>query len=168
MQSLTTQYRTIAKSLEGPVASGLALLLTRVSLAGVFWRSGRTKVEDGTLLQVSESTKLLFEYEYAGLPIPADIAAPLATYGEFFLPLLLFAGLASRIGAFGILIMTLVIQFFVFPEAWWQVHALWAAMAAVIIAKGPGIFSLDTLFARNADRSNGNAPAQPVGREALA
>lgn len=38
--------------------------------------------------------------------------------------------------------MTLVIQLFVYPEAW-SLHALWAAILVVIIARGPGAWSLD-------------------------
>jgi putative oxidoreductase len=44
--------------------------------------------------------------------------------------------------------MTLVIQFFVYPDAWWSVHLLWTAMAAILISRGGGIFAADALIAR--------------------
>ncbi|MDZ7896369.1 MAG: hypothetical protein U5M50_16305 [Sphingobium sp.] len=40
--------------------------------------------------------------------------------------------------------MTLVIQIFVYPQAWWTTHILWAALAAVLIVRGGGVLSLDT------------------------
>ena len=126
---------------------GLALLLTRVALAGIFWRSGRTKVEDGSLLSISDQAYFLFEYEYSGLPIPPAIATPMATWAEHLFPILLVLGIFSRFSALSLLIMTLVIQIFVYPEAWWQTHILWVAMAAVLVSRGGGLFSLDALLA---------------------
>jgi putative oxidoreductase len=66
----------------------------------------------------------------------------LATVAEHVLPVLLVLGLMSRISALGLLVMTAVIQLFVFPEAW-ITHALWAAALLVVIAHGPGRLSLD-------------------------
>jgi putative oxidoreductase len=43
-----------------------------------------------------------------------------------------------------------VIQLFVYPEAWWPVHSLWAALALVLIARGGGMLSLDALFSQRA------------------
>jgi len=42
--------------------------------------------------------------------------------------------------------MTMVIQIFVYPEAWWSVHALWAALASMLIVRGAGAFSFDALL----------------------
>lgn len=123
---------------------GLALLLARVALAAQFWRSARTKVEDGSLLTIRDITFDLFRDEY-GMPAP-EITGTIATYAEHALPILLFFGLATRFGAAGLLVMTLVIQLFVYPEAWWNPHIMWTALALVIIAKGGGLFSLDRLF----------------------
>jgi putative oxidoreductase len=44
--------------------------------------------------------------------------------------------------------MTLVIQFFVFPDAWWSVHILWAALAAILISRGGGLWSLDAIIGK--------------------
>ncbi|MBL45241.1 MAG: DoxX protein [Sphingomonadaceae bacterium] len=147
MQTLLARYDHLAAWLASRVPEGLALLLTRVALAGIFWRSGRTKVEDGSLLSISDQAYFLFEYEYSGLPIPPTIATPMATYAEHLFPILLVLGIFSRFSALSLLIMTLVIQIFVFPEAWWQTHILWVAMAAVLVSRGGGLFSLDALLA---------------------
>ncbi len=145
MQKLTSFYESLTQKLSGPLFESIALLFTRVALAGVFWRSGRTKVEEGSLLELSDTTYFLFEHEYSGVPLPHEIAAPMATYAEHAFPILLVLGLATRFSALSLLLMTLVIQFFVYPEAWWATHILWVAMAAILVSRGGGLFSLDTL-----------------------
>ncbi|NCP00682.1 MAG: DoxX family protein, partial [Sphingomonadales bacterium] len=77
-----------------------------------------------------------------------ELGAYVTTYTEHVLPILLLLGLATRLGALGVLGMTLVIQVFVFPEmaVWWQTHILWVAMALVLIVRGGGLFSLDRLI----------------------
>ena len=130
------------------LAEGAALLLLRVALAGVFWRSGQTKVVEGRFLQIDPSQYDLFRSEFSGLPLDPVIAVPLTTFAEHFFPVLLLIGLATRFSAGALLVMTLVIQIFVFPDAWWPVHSLWAAMAAILIVRGGGLFSLDALVAR--------------------
>ncbi|MCA0903765.1 DoxX family protein [Qipengyuania aquimaris] len=147
MQRLLTPYDRLTDWLASRLPEGLALLLTRIALAGIFWRSGRTKVEEGTALSISDNAFFLFEYEYTGLPIPADIAAPMATYAEHLFPVLLVLGLCTRFAALSLLVMTLVIQFFVYPDAWWTTHIVWVAMAAVLVSRGAGAISLDAPLA---------------------
>ena len=130
------------------LAEAAALLLLRVALAGVFWRSGQTKVVEGSFLTISPGTYDLFRSEFSGLPLDPSIAVPLTTYAEHLFPVLLLFGLATRFSAGALLMMTLVIQIFVFPDAWWPVHSLWAAMAAILIARGGGLFSLDALLVK--------------------
>lgn len=146
MTRIVQTYDRITALLSGRIVESAALLLTRLALAGVFWRSARTKVVEGTALQIDETQYFLFE-EF-GLPIPTDIAVPLTTYAEHFLPVLVALGLATRFGAAGLLVMTLVIQIFVFPEAWWGTHSLWAALALILVSRGGGLFSLDALVTR--------------------
>lgn len=152
MKRLIDRYNDVTAFLASRLPEGVALLLTRVALAGVFWRSGRTKVEEGSLLTISDSARLLFEYEYTGVPLPPAIAAPMATYAEHLFPILLVLGLFTRLSALALLGMTVVIQIFVFPEAWWQTHILWVAMAAVLITRGGGPISLDAALATRRDR----------------
>lgn len=146
MQRIFSTYDRITRALSGRIGESIALLLTRVALAGIFWRSGRTKVVEGTALEIDETQYFLFE-EF-GLPLSPDIMVPVTTYAEHLFPILLVIGLFTRLSALALLIMTMVIQFFVFPDAWWAVHLLWTAMAAILIARGPGLFSLDTLLAK--------------------
>ena len=143
MQRILTQYHRIAGWLSGKWIESGALLLTRLALAQVFWSSGRTKVVEGSWFQIDETQYYLFE-EF-GLPISPQIMVPMSMYAEFFLPILVALGLFTRIGEAGLLGMTLVIQFFVFPEAWWPVHSLWAALALVLVSRGGGLFSLDAI-----------------------
>lgn len=142
MQRITTIYDRVTGFLSGRIIESCALLLTRLALAGVFWRSGRTKVVEGTALEIDETQYYLFE-EFNLPGLTPDIAVPLTTYAEHFFPILIALGIATRFGAAALLVMTAVIQIFVFPEAWWAVHSLWAAMALVLISRGAGIFSLD-------------------------
>ncbi len=130
------------------LVEGATLLLLRVALAGVFWRSGQTKVVEGSFLRIDPSQYDLFRSEFSGLPLEPAIAVPLTTFSEHLFPALLLFGLATRLSAGALLVMTLVIQIFVFPEAWWPVHSLWAAMAAILIVRGGGLFSLDALIAK--------------------
>ena len=132
----------------GRIPEGLALFLLRVALAGVFWRSGQTKLIEGGFLQIDPSQYDLFASEFSGLPLAPAIAVPVTVLAEHLFPALLLLGLATRGAAAALLVMTLVIQLFVFPDAWWPVHSLWAGMAAVLIVRGGGLFSLDALAAR--------------------
>lgn len=115
-------------------------LIARVAIAGVFLLAGRTKVEG--LITVSDSTYFLFDYDYALPLIPAAVAAHLATYAEHLFPVLLIMGLFTRLSAVALLVMTAVIQLFVYPGAW-ATHLTWAGLLLLIIAKGGGVLSVD-------------------------
>ncbi|HQR88473.1 MAG: DoxX family protein [Caulobacter sp. 12-67-6] len=115
-------------------------LVARLGVAGIFWLSGRTKV-DG-VLTVSDGAYALFSDEYALPLIPSDIAAHMATYAEHLLSILLVLGLLTRLSALGFLGMTLIIQVFVYPDAW-PTHLSWAGLLLLLVAKGGGRFSLD-------------------------
>ena len=140
----------------GRLPWSVAALALRVFPASVFWASGRTKVEG---FSIADSTWFLFQHEYALPLIPSDWAAVAATLAEHLLPLLLVLGFGTRLAALGLLMMTLVIQIFVYPSAW-QTHGLWAACFLALIAKGPGRWSLDHLLGRSALAP---APGRPAG-----
>jgi putative oxidoreductase len=162
MTTLHRYHDKLNAFLSGPVATGVALLSCRFALAGVFWRAGRTKVTDGSLLTISDTTRFLFEHEYSRVPLPPEIAVHLATYAEHLFPLLLLLGLATRLSAAALLLMTLVIQVFVYPEAWWAVHSLWAALALVLVAGGGGVFSVDRLLHRAKKTRTASAVTRPL------
>lgn len=146
MKAIFRAYDRLIALVSSRVVEGLTLLFVRVAFAGIFWRSARTKVDEGSWLSISDTTYFLFEEEYAGVPLPSDLAAQLATWSEHLFPILLVLGLFTRFSALALLVMTLVIQFFVYPDAWWSVHAVWAALALILIVRGGGLLSLDALL----------------------
>ena len=147
MKALIVRYDAAAAWLSGRLPEAVLLLFVRVVLGGVFWRSGETKVEPGTWFTLTDATRELFASEYAGVPLPPELAAPLANAAEHVLPALLLAGLFTRGAALGLLGMTMVIQIFVYPESWWAEHSLWTALALVLVLRGGGLFSLDAALA---------------------
>lgn len=68
-----------------------------------------------------------------------------ATVAEHVFPVLLVVGFASRLSALGLMVMTVVIQLFVYPDGWPE-HLLWFALLLLIVARGPGALSLDHLI----------------------
>ena len=126
-------------------------LCARIFPAAVFWMSGQTKVDGWHL---SDSAVDLFREEYRLPLIDPSIAAHAAAFAEHFFPALLVIGLASRFAALALLGMTAVIEIFVYPDAW-PTHGVWATCFLVVIARGPGVFSLDHLLARGLPRRFG-------------
>ena len=134
IQTLFAQFEKIPHS--------LIALLARISIGGVFWMSGQTKVSG---FHLAEGTVDLFRDEYHLPLIDPTIAAILAAISEHLFAVLLIIGLASRFSALALLGMTLVIEIFVYPDAW-ATHGTWATCFLLIITKGPGIVSLDWLW----------------------
>lgn len=118
-------------------------LVARLGVAGVFFQSARTKV-DG-LIHITDGTYTLFREEYHLPLIPPDLAAHLATYAEHLFSILLVLGLFTRVSALAFLGMTLVIEIFVYPDAW-PTHLSWAGLLIYLIARGGGRFALDRLL----------------------
>ena len=118
----------------------LLLLVQRLGIAAVFFMSGRTKV-DGWLT-VNDSAFELFRSEYALPLVKPEIAAYASAYSEHLFPLLLTLGLFTRISASALLVMTAVIEIFVYPDAW-PTHLSWAGLLLPLIALGGGKLSLD-------------------------
>jgi len=135
-------FERVAQAAEVVLPMSLLLAVQRVGIAAIFFMSGRTKV-DG-LLTVNESAFELFRYEYALPLVPPEAAAYAATYSEHLFPILLLFGLFTRFAAAALLGMTLVIQVFVYPDAW-PTHLSWAGLLLPLIAFGGGRFSLDRL-----------------------
>jgi len=136
-------WNGLAQRLEQFTPHGLIALAARLALAGIFWMSGRTKV-DGWL-DVSAGTYALFADEYRVPLLPPELAAQLATWAEHLFPVLLVLGLLTRASALALLGMTAVIQFFVYPDAW-PTHLSWAGLLALLLARGGGSLSLDRLL----------------------
>ncbi|AAY90577.2 DoxX family protein [Pseudomonas protegens] len=137
----------------------LIAFIARFSIAAVFWKSGQTKVEglaidlvDGTFQlgwpRLADSTIPLFKSEYHVPLLTPEVAAHLAAFAEHFFPMLILLGLATRFSALALLGMTLTIQLFVYPDAY-PTHGTWAAIFLLLMARGPGVLSLDHLLARH-------------------
>jgi len=127
------------------------LLLLRIGLAMLFWRSGLTKVTttaSGMLPEIPPRLAAgvvdIFANEYRVPLLGPETAAMLGAGGELILSALLLFGLFGRFAAAGLLVVTLVIQW-VYPGDWSD-HLLWAGGLLLLAIRGPGSLSLDRLF----------------------
>ena len=163
-QAANSRFALIIRTLRRVVAmfqcipDSVISTLGRFSVAAIFWKSGQTKVE-GLVIdlihgdfqlgipRLSETALDLFRDEYRLPLIPPELAAPMAATAEHFFPILILLGLATRFSALALLIMTLTIQIFVYPDAY-PTHGVWAAVLIFLIARGPGKLSIDHLIAR--------------------
>jgi putative oxidoreductase len=136
-------YNRSVNSVDKLLSNDVLALVARAAIAGVFWLSGRTKV-DG-ILSVNETALALFQDEYKLPIIPSEWAAYMAAYSEHLFPMLLVLGLFTRFSALALLGMTAVIQIFVYPGAW-ATHLTWAAIALYLLARGGGNVSLDRVL----------------------
>ncbi len=114
----------------------------RLAVGATFFRSGMNKLE-------SFNTAIaLFRDEYRLPLLPPDVAAYIGTTIELTAPVLLVLGVFARLGAAALLVMTLTIQFLVYPENWPE-HLMWASILAYVLSRGPGALSIDRLVAFN-------------------
>jgi putative oxidoreductase len=124
------------------------LLGTRLWVSWQFLKSGWLK------LTTWDVTLELFRSEYQVPVLPPTLAAIGGTFGELFFPLLLIAGLFSRVGALGLMAVNAMAV-----ASYWHViggegfeaalaqHVLWGYMLAVIATCGAGAWSLDEKLA---------------------
>jgi putative oxidoreductase len=145
MSLLISLYRDITRRACLLLPDALLLLVARIGIAAIFFMSGRTKV-DG-VIHITDGTYALFQSEYALPIIPSDLAAVAATWAEHIFPLLLAIGLFTRFSALALFCMTLIIQIFVYPDAW-PTHLSWAAILLPLIAAGAGDWSMDGFVKR--------------------
>jgi putative oxidoreductase len=138
----------------------LVALALRLILARVFFLSGQAMISGPRVpvnvqdffsfslvlpFEVRASTFDMFLTHYAAVPMPPVLAAYLASYANFVLPVMLVAGLGTRFAAFGLLIMTAMINI-VMPEAVWTSHIYWAAILLVLLSQGAGEISIDAIM----------------------
>ena len=139
-QGLRARWNQLADALAWLTPHSLLALAARFALAGIFWQSGRTKVEGWFTL--TDSAYFLFREEYKLPLLPPELAAQMAATAEHVFPVLLVLGLFTRLSALALLGMTLVIQVFVYPDAW-PTHLSWAALMLYLAGRGAGVASLD-------------------------
>jgi putative oxidoreductase len=119
----------------------LLLLGMRIAMGAVFFRSGLLK------LRSWEFAVKLFELEYQVPILDPETAARITASIELSVPLFLFIGLATRLATLPLLGMTIVIEIFVYPNAWVD-HLMWASILIMLMTRGAGAFSADYLIER--------------------
>jgi putative oxidoreductase len=131
------QYTAVTDYLKDPL-----LLVARLYVAQIFFLAGLTKLRDW------DTTLYLFESEYQVPLLPYELAAWLGTFGEVVLPVLLVAGLLTRVAAFGLGIVNVVavVSLAEIAPAALQQHYLWAALLLGILVTGGGRLTLDRLL----------------------
>jgi putative oxidoreductase len=156
MARLSALLQTVHRAMDH-LPNTLLAFIARFSIAAVFWKSGQTKIE-GLAIDIvggqftlgmprlSDNAVFLFKEEYKLPLLSPELGATLAALGEHILPIFILFGLATRLSALGLLGMTLVIQLFVYPDAY-PTHGTWAAVLLYLMAHGPGKLSIDAWIA---------------------
>lgn len=119
----------------------LIQLAMRISVGMVFLNSGLLKINSW------EFAIKLFEDEYKVPLLAPALAARLATFNELTFSVLLIIGLATRLATLPLLGMIVVIQTFVYPQAWTE-HLLWASTLVFLLTRGAGALSADAVIER--------------------
>lgn len=142
-------------NLHTAVGGGLDRLRSVLLLGTRLWVSWQFLVSGWLKISAWDSTLELFRSEYHVPLLPPALAAVAGTFGELAFPLLLIAGLFTRVAALGLFAvnaMALISYWHVLGgegfEAARGQHYLWGYMILVIAACGAGFFSLDTAMER--------------------
>ena len=153
MTTLIRLHAALARALD--FLRPWVLLGTRWFVSWQFLKSGWLKLTEW------DTTLFLFRDEYRVPVLPPGAAAVAGTFGELFFPLLLVAGLFTRVGALGLFAVNALAV-----VSYWHVlgsegfeaalaqHVLWGYMLAVIAVVGGGGISLDTWLERRRPQSN--------------
>ncbi|MEO0821314.1 MAG: DoxX family protein [Pseudomonadota bacterium] len=180
-----------SSALERAVDSWLPGLAARLVFAavlfGYYWNSALTKVgegvggffqvADGAYFQIVPPIVEAAGYDASAVAFwPWGLIVTLGTYSEFALPVLIVAGLFTRIAALGMIVFV-VVQSYVDiafhaadPEtigvlfdriptsAILDQRSLWTFLLLVLVIKGAGAVSLDALISRMSTRQAEPAP----------
>jgi putative oxidoreductase len=114
-------------------------LAFRCAIAGVFLRAGLQKVASW------EATIQLFRDEYRVPVLPPEAAAAMSAAFEVGCSTLLLLGLCTRLATLPLLGMILVIQLFVYPQAWSE-HLTWGSILLFLLIRGGGTLALDRVL----------------------
>ena len=129
---------TIAWALDvlGRFPLPLLQLMFRLAMASVFLKAGLIKIGSW------ETTVQLFADEYKVPLLSPDHAATMAATFELGCSTLLILGLGTRLATLPLLGMIVVIQTFVYPNAYAE-HLTWASILLFLLTRGGGPWSLD-------------------------
>jgi putative oxidoreductase len=119
----------------------ILLLAGRIGVGATFFKAGLLKYNS------FEFAVKLFQEEYRVPLLDPAVAARMAMVQELTIPILLFLGLATRIATIPLLGTIAVIQAFVYPNAY-NDHLVWGSILALVLTRGPGVFSLDHVIMR--------------------
>jgi putative oxidoreductase len=116
-------------------------LAGRIGVGAVFFKAGLLKYRS------FEFAVLLFRDEYKVPLLDPETAARIAMAQELTIPIFLFLGLGTRLATLPLLATILMIQIFVYPNAY-NDHLVWGSILILLLTRGPGAFSLDYLIER--------------------
>jgi len=119
----------------------ILLFAGRIGVGATFLKAGLLKYNS------FEFAVRLFQEEYRVPLLDPAVAARIAMVQELSLPILLFLGLATRVATIPLLGMIAVIQTFVYPNAY-NDHLVWGSILVLVLTRGPGVLSLDSLIER--------------------
>ncbi|WP_333835205.1 DoxX family protein [Rubrimonas sp.] len=186
-------YSRLVAAVEAALEPWLLGLLARLIFAavlfGYYWNAALTKIEPGLLgwLQVRDAAywQMLppvveaYGYDVSAVPtLPWGLIVGLGTYAEFLLPVLIVAGLATRVAAAGMIAFVLVqsyvdIAFHGVDDATvgalfdrhpgsaiMDQRTLWVFLLAYLVVKGAGLVSLDALLRRRIGEARDATPAR--------
>jgi putative oxidoreductase len=127
----------------------LIQLLFRLAIACVFLKAGLIKLASW------EVTVQLFADEYKVPVLSPDFAATMAASFEIGCSILLVLGLGTRLATLPLLGMIMVIQTFVYPNAYAE-HLTWGSILIFLLTRGAGPWSVDRVIRLE--------PPDPTGR----
>ena len=140
----------------------IADLLVRFWVGWVFFKSGLTKTQTASFnlfgsefsypisFSPTDTTIMLFKYEYKVPLLSPELAAQLGTMAELLLPVFLILGLAGRYAALALFVfnITAVISYPGLNPIGLEQHQVWGILLLVTICHGPGKLSVDHLISR--------------------
>lgn len=166
-------FGAVESSLEGWFIQLGARLMFAATLVVYYLNSAATKLGDGVLgifvpssgafAQILPSIAEQYYYDTSAIPFfPWHLIVIAGTVAEILLPVLIVAGLFTRLAALGmigfVIVQTVVdIAFHAAePGAWFDLQAgdlldqrgLWVFLLLLLVVKGAGAFSVDALLRR--------------------
>jgi putative oxidoreductase len=136
----------------------LVALVLRLVMARLFFIDGQSLIAGPAVrfenfdffmvlpAHVKAETFSAFLTQYPALPMSTALAAYIVSYADFILPIFLVLGFGTRFAAFGLLIITAMIQFYTVPLTLWSMHVYWASILLVLLSLGAGQISVDYII----------------------